>query len=59
MKELKVREFYPKTEQGWNELRKRMAKSHIEAVSICVDKLTCPKGQKLALLDAVMNKSEK
>lgn len=57
--EMKVREVFPTTEQGWNELHKRMTKAHLEAVSCCIDKLACPKEQKIALLDAVIDKITK
>lgn len=54
VQEIKVREVFPATEQDWIELHKRMAKAHLEAISSCIDKLTCPKEQKIALLDAVI-----
>lgn len=54
-REIKVREVFPTTEQGWIELHKRMAKAHLEAISSCIDKLTCPKEQKIALIDAVID----
>lgn len=54
VREIKVREVFPTAEQGWNELHKRMAKAHLEAISSCIEKLTCPKEQKIALLDAVI-----
>lgn len=57
--EIKIREVFPSTERGWSELHKRMAKAHLEAVSSCVDKLTCPGEQKVALLDAVINNVSK
>ena len=44
---------YPKTEQGWQELQKRIASVHAEAVEQYLTKLPCPKEQKLALLKAV------
>lgn len=44
---------YPKTEQGWRELQKRIASVHAEAVEQYLSKLPCPKEQKLALLKAV------
>ena len=44
---------YPKTEQGWRELHKRIASVHAEAVEQYLTKLPCPKEQKLALLKAV------
>lgn len=56
VREIKIREVFPTTEQGWNELHKRMAKAQLEAISNCINKLTCPKDQKIALIDAVINK---
>ena len=46
---------YPKTEQGWRELQKRIASVHAEAVEQYLNKLPCPKEQKLALLKAVQD----
>lgn len=59
VREIKVREVFPTTEQGWNELHKRIARAHLEAISSCIDKLTCPKEQKIALLDAVIDQAGK
>lgn len=59
VQEIKVREVFPTTEQDWIELHKRMAKAHLEAVSSCINKLTCPKEQKIALLDALIDKISK
>lgn len=44
---------YPKTEQGWRELQKRIASVHAEAIGQYLTKLLCPREQKLALLKAV------
>lgn len=49
---------YPKTEQGWQELQKRIASVHAEAVEQYLTKLPCPKEQKLALLKAVQGRFE-
>lgn len=59
VREIKVREVFPTTEQDRIELHKRMAKAHLEAVSSCINKLTCPKEQKIALLDALIDKTSK
>lgn len=59
VREIKVREVFPTTEQGWNELHKRMARAHLKAVASCIDKLTCPKEQKIALLEALIDKTGK
>ena len=44
---------YPTSEQAFAELQKQVAKIHAEAVGSFVDKLTCPKEQKLRLVEAV------
>ena len=44
---------FPKTEQGWQELQKRIASVHAVAVEQYLTKLPCPKDQKIALLKAV------
>ncbi len=44
---------YPKGEENINELKSRVAKVHAEAVSTYIKKLTCPKNQKLELLNDV------
>ena len=44
---------YPTSEQALAELPKQVAKIHAEAVGSFVDKLTCPKEQKLRLVEAV------
>lgn len=45
---------YPKTEEGWRELRKRMAIVHADAVLNSVQKLNCPTWQKIKLIDAII-----
>ena len=45
---------YPKTEEGWKELRKRVAEVHVEAVMTYVRKLNCPHWKKIKLIDAVI-----
>ena len=37
---------YPKTEEGWRELRRRMAIVHADAVLNSISKLNCPASQK-------------
>ena len=46
---------YPKTEQGWHKLQKRIASIHAEAVEQYLNKLPCPKWHKLVLLKAVQD----
>lgn len=49
---------YPKTEEGQLELQKRIALVHAEAVKQYLSKLPCPKEQKLAVLQAVLDDLE-
>ena len=42
---------YPKTSERINELQKNVACVHIEAVSSFIKNLSCPKSQKLALIE--------
>ena len=50
---------YPKTEEGWRELRKRMAIVHADAVLNSVQKLNCPTWQKIKLIDAIIEDAKK
>ena len=47
--------YYPKTEEGREELSRRVALVHADAVSRRLKELTCPEKQKLELLDAVID----
>ena len=42
---------YPQSSEKIAELQKRIATVHIEAVTTYVNSLSCPKSQKLSLLD--------
>ena len=46
---------YPKTEEGWRELRRRMAIVHADAVLNSISKLNCPASQKEKLLQAIID----
>ena len=50
---------YPKTEEGWRELRRRMAIVHADAVLNSVQKLNCPTWQKIKLIDAIIEDAKK
>lgn len=50
---------YPTTEEGWRELRKRMASVHADAVMNSIQKLKCPTWQKIKLLDAIIEDAKK
>ena len=50
---------YPTTEEGWIELRKRMASVHADAVLNSIQKLNCPTWQKIKLLDAIIEDAKK
>ena len=47
--------YYPKTETANSELQKRVATVHIDAVTTHINSLSCPKSQKLLLLDKIKN----
>ena len=46
---------YPKTEDGWRELKHRMAVVHADAVLNSISKLNCPTSQKERLLQAIID----
>lgn len=50
---------YPTTEEGWRELRKRMACVHADAVLNSIQKQNCPTWQKIKLLDAIIDDAKK
>ena len=50
---------YPKSEEGWRELRRRMAIVHADAVLNYVQKLNCPTWQKIKLIDAIIEDAKK
>lgn len=49
----------PKTEAGKQELARRVADVHADMVSQAIQRLTCPSGQKMELLDAVIAAAKK
>jgi len=46
--------YYPKTEEGKEALARRVSDVHTAAVTQRLKSLNCPTGQKLDLLDAVI-----
>lgn len=50
---------YPTTEEGWRELRRRMAIVHADAVLNTVQKLNCPTWQKIKLVEAIIEDAKK
>ena len=46
--------YYPKTEEGKEELARRVSDAHAVAVTQRIKSLNCPTSQKLELLDAVI-----
>lgn len=50
---------YPTTEEGWRELRRRMAIVHADAVLNSVQKLNYPTWQKIKLIDAIIEDAKK
>lgn len=51
--------YYPTTEEGWRELRRRMAIVHADAVLNSVQKLNCPTWQKIKLVEAIIEDAKK
>ena len=51
--------YYPKTEEGKEELAKRVSDVHAAAVTQRLKSLNCPTQQKLDLLDAVIDTVKK
>lgn len=51
--------YYPQTEEGQVELANRVAAVHADTVTARIRELRCPKAQKLALLDAVIEHTKK
>ena len=47
--------FYPKTEEDWEELGKRVATAHANYVIEKIERLNCPTWQKLELYQAVID----
>lgn len=47
--------YYPKTKEGREELSRRVALVHADAVNRRLKELNCPEKQKLELLDAVID----
>lgn len=50
---------YPTTEEGWRELRSRVASVHADAVMNSIQKLNCPTWQKIKLLVAIIEDAKK
>lgn len=46
---------YPKSAEAMAELQKRVATVHIDAVTTHINSLSCPKSQKLTLLEKLQN----
>ena len=49
---------YPQSEESLAELQKRVATVHIDAVTTYINSLSCPKSQKLLLIDKLQQGSE-
>ena len=47
--------YSPQTEEGKAELAKRVAEAHAGLVIDTIDRLDCPVGQKLELLQAILD----
>lgn len=48
---------YPKSADAIAELEKRVAEVHIETVTTYINSLSCPKSQKLSLIEKLKEKS--
>lgn len=48
---------YPKSAEAITELEKRITAVHIEAVTAHINRLSCPKSQKLALVEELQKSS--
>ncbi len=46
---------YPTTSEKIEELKNRVATMHIEAITTQLNSLSCPKSQKLLLLEEILN----
>lgn len=47
---------YPQSEAGIDALEKKVAAVHADIVIKYIDKLRCPKAQKIELVNSIMNK---
>ena len=54
-RQIRVVVHYPASEEGREELAKRVADVHAAAVNQRLKKLNCPSSQKLQLIDAVID----
>lgn len=52
---IKVKVYYPKTEEGMKELSDRVADVHADMVNYTLQHLNCPTKQKQELLEAVIS----
>ncbi len=50
---------YPEGEEGLRALQKKVSEAHAEAIDSFIDKLTCPTGQKIELLNALIDSAKK
>jgi len=50
---------YPKTEEGKDELARRVATVHAESVIAKLNRLNCPTKQKLELVDAIIDTAKR
>lgn len=50
---------YPTTEEGWRELRRRVACVRADAVLNYIYNLQCPTWQKIKLIDAIIEDAKK
>ena len=51
--------YYPTTEEGWRELRRRVAEVHADVVTNYIRNLRCPTWQKIKLVDAIIEDAKR
>ena len=56
---IKIIVHYPKTDEGWRELKRRMAIVHADAVLDRISKLNCPSWQKEKLIKAIIDDAKR
>jgi len=50
----KIISYYPKSEEGLHELKRKVADIHIQAINRCIENLACPIEEKIDLYNEVV-----
>ena len=53
---MKIIVHYPKSEKGLSELCEKVAEIHTEAIISYLNSLSCPKEQKIQIIEKIMKK---